>query len=318
MLCHRLTLSIQHPRTDIGAMDGGVAARRPARATAHEAGVIQFSNHNLARANLHLGVAFQAKVIVPLHEQLLVDRTVGRMTRRATVAQRFVLEGERSGLFPMTLRARFVEPRHGQSARRFENVAPVGIMAIHAIHSGFHDRMVMWQVELRVNFQMALVTTRRVFARVHDELSPAASRRNVFAPGPMTGFAARHAGPLQIVLVKPAMRAGRKNTRDVGVAVRASPVSDKGCSLDLRRHDHGSVQRRARTECQSEKPNHGQSHGRAQTPCLFAERTRMRLHRYAKSDGQPMRQTGSLGIKAVPRAGCMNWESAGLPLFFKP
>jgi hypothetical protein len=48
----------------------------------------------------------------------------------AAFAHGAVLKNERPRLFAMARRARFIPARHGQPARRFENVRPVRIMAI--------------------------------------------------------------------------------------------------------------------------------------------------------------------------------------------
>jgi hypothetical protein len=53
-----------------------MTSRRPARAAPHEIGVIHFAYEKLPRSkrvlSLHLRVAFQAEVIVPLRKELPV------------------------------------------------------------------------------------------------------------------------------------------------------------------------------------------------------------------------------------------------------
>jgi len=195
------------------------------------------------RAGLDLGMAFQAQVVVPFHQQLLIDRAVRRVARRAAFPQRLVFEGKGPGLITMALRAGLIEPRHGQAARGLADVASVRVVAIHTVHPVFDDRVMMGQIELGMNLEMALVAGRRIFPWIDNEFSASAAGRDVFAAGAMTRFASGHARPLEIVLVKPPMRAGRKNPSDVRVAVRAALVADKTRALNLRWSDDGALQR---------------------------------------------------------------------------
>ena len=213
--------------------------------------MVQLADHHQARASLHLSMTLQTKVIVAFQEQLLVDRAMRTMARRAALAQRFVFEGEWPGLLAMTLGAGLIQLSHRQPAGRLPDVAPVRVVTIDTIDSIFHDRMVVRQLELRLNFEVALITTRRVFSGIHDELSPTASHGDVLAARPVARFAAGHAGPFQLVLVKSAMRAGVENSRDVGVAIRAGFVSDEYRSFDIRRRHKSAVHRGTGTENQT-------------------------------------------------------------------
>lgn len=253
------SVSIQHPRTDVGPVHGRVATRRPASASAHEAGMILFADDDLSRCALDLGMAFQAQIVVAFHKQFLVDRAMRGMTRRAAFPQRFVFEGKGPGLIAMALRAGLIETRHGQAVGGFADVASVRVVAIDAVHPVFEDRMVMRQIELGMDLEMALVAGRRILAGVEDEFPSSAARGHVLAAGAVTRFASGHARPLEIIFVKPAMRAGRKNPGDVRVAVRATLVPDKGRALDLRRSNDGALQRRARTQGHDKEPDGGQT-----------------------------------------------------------
>ena len=80
-----------------------VATSGPACPLAQQQRVIGVSNENLpGRLVLYLRVAFQAEVRIILHEQLTVNRTVGRMTNHAAFAQGFMLEHEWAALLAMT------------------------------------------------------------------------------------------------------------------------------------------------------------------------------------------------------------------------
>ena len=123
---------------------------------------------------LVLRMASQAKVRVAIVEHFAVDRAMWVVTRGATLAHGFVLEHNRARLLAMTLGAAFVEPRHRQSAGRFENVVAMRVVALNTIHFAFNHGMMLRQVKFRLNFEVALKTRRRVFAGINDEFVLAA------------------------------------------------------------------------------------------------------------------------------------------------
>ena len=174
--------------------------------------------------SLDLCVAAHTKIRIAFNEHFLVDRTVRAMTDDAAFAHRRMRENEWPGLVAMTLRTAFILPRHGQSARRFENVASVWIVALHAVHVALDDRMVMRQIKFRVNVKVALKTGSGVFARVDDEIGT--PRLDVFAARPVTGFAAGLASHRRIARMNPRVRAGGEFLDDVLVAIRAGLVAD--------------------------------------------------------------------------------------------
>lgn len=106
-----------------------------------------FSRSQRAR---RLGVTFQTKIIVPLDKHLRIDRAVRLVASGAALAQRFVFERVRFGLLAVTLRAAFIEARHGQPAFRFHDVHSVRIVALDTIHLRFEDGMMLRQVKLGV------------------------------------------------------------------------------------------------------------------------------------------------------------------------
>lgn len=115
------------------------------------------------------------------------------MANHTALAQRFVFENDRTGFPAMALGAALIKPRHGQPARGLKNVAAMRIVALDAIHPAFRNRMVLRQLKLGVNLQVALLANRWIFAGVDDEILSAA-RRNMFAAGAVTQFASRIAG----------------------------------------------------------------------------------------------------------------------------
>jgi hypothetical protein len=135
-----------------------------------------------------------------------------------------MLEHDRTRLFPMTLRAAFIQAGHGQSARRFEDVAAVGIVALDAIHPAFQDWMMMGQLKFALDCQVALQAGSRILARVDDEFVSAACF-DVFAARPVTRFTSGSVFPLARRM-NAGMGAGRKALDDRGMAIHASFVAD--------------------------------------------------------------------------------------------
>ena len=117
---------------------------------------------------LDLGMASQTKIHIPLREQLGVDRAVRVMAGRAPLAHRGMLENKRARLFAMAGGASFVKPRHSQAATRLENIAPMRVVALRAIHLVFKQRMMLRQPELGLHGAMAFKTGGGILARVDD------------------------------------------------------------------------------------------------------------------------------------------------------
>src|SRR5437773_7224458 len=118
-----------------------------------------------------------------------------------------MLEHERPCLLAMTLGTVLVQPRHRQSAGRHENVGAMRIMALHAVHAAFQDRMVLRKAELSVDVQVTLETGGRVSPRVDDELAAATTCFDVLAAGAMAGLAAGLAGQFRALKMQAAVRA---------------------------------------------------------------------------------------------------------------
>ena len=194
-------------------MNGCMAAGRPASAHFEEGSMQHVADVDLSRGRcgtLDLGVATQTEIRIALCKQLSIQRSVRAVANSATFAQRLVLENHGPRLFAMTLRAAFVPAGHGQAGLGFEDVSAVRIMALHTIHPPFNDRMMLRQVKLALNVDVALETSGRVLARIDDEFGPPA-RLDMFAAGAVAGFAtgaARHGVSARI---SARMRTGRKD-----------------------------------------------------------------------------------------------------------
>ena len=104
-------------------------------------------------------------------------------------------------------------------------------------------------MHLRFHIDVTLKTGERILAGIHDELSPAAACRDMFASGAVAGFAPRRTGPERVIPVKQAVWAGRENARDFCVALHASGVSREAGSRDGGWLNRGACQARTGT-CQ--------------------------------------------------------------------
>jgi len=162
-----------------------MAAGAPTCALAQKLVVPLKSDIDLALRTLHLGMTFQAKVRITLDQKLPIHRTMRVVADSAAFPQCLMFKNEWAGLFTMTLSAALVEPCHRQTAARFENVGPVRIVTLHAIHPPFNDRMMLRQIEFSMRLQMALKTGSRIFSRIDNKSGAPAPGLNVFAAWPM-------------------------------------------------------------------------------------------------------------------------------------
>jgi len=179
-----------------------------------------------ARA-LDLRMTFEAEIEIALDEQLGVNAAVRAVADRTALPQRRMLKDEGPGLFPVALSTGFAQPRHGQPAGRFVDVAAVRIMALHAVHLFLRHRVVLGELELRLFLAMALETSRRVLAGIENELASPAAAGDMQAGRPMARFTARLPNGTSVFEVDSEVGAGRKDASDALVAVGASFVADE-------------------------------------------------------------------------------------------
>jgi hypothetical protein len=179
---------------DIGAVNGAVTTCTPAGTAAQEGRVGNVTDVDLSGGGVHLGVALEAKIIVPLNEHLVRNRTVRLMTDRAAFPESFVFVDDWPGLFAMTLSAAFVQPCHSRcgaraktsAVRGLENVGSMGIVALHAIHALFENGMMVRKFELRMRLDVTIETGLRLPAGIDDEFSAPAPGLGMQAAGAMT------------------------------------------------------------------------------------------------------------------------------------
>ena len=162
-------------------MHGRMAGGTPATSARDEHAVVIFTDVQTARA-LHLCMTSQAEVRVRLNEHFPVHGTMWMVTRRAAFPQRFMLKDETAGLIAMAARALLVQSRHGQAARRFHDVTAVRIVALHTVHLPFANGMMLREVEVSVDFEMAREARLRIPARIENEFS-SSTGCDVFAAG---------------------------------------------------------------------------------------------------------------------------------------
>jgi len=225
-----------------------VAARRPARSTRNVGRVIDIPDVKSPgrRRVLHLRMATEAKIVVPLRQHLVVDGAVRHVAGRASVAQRFVLINVRLGLLAMALGASVIEPRHRQaSAGGLHDVRTVRIVALHAVHLALQHGMVLGKTQLSVNLQVAGQARLRIASWIDDEPPAPPTHRDVFAARAMAGFAACLVLHRCALKEDPRMRAGSKFAHIVRVTFVTRLVAGKRGAFDHRRLHHRPLHRRA-------------------------------------------------------------------------
>jgi hypothetical protein len=249
-------------------MHRGMTAGAPTRSLPEQERVRNIADINFSRLLiLHLGMALQAQVGIILDEELAIDGAVGIVAHRAAFPHRLMLEHKWPRLLPVALRAILVEPRHGQPARWFQNVAAVRIVAFHAIHFPFHHRMALGQMKLGLGLQVALETSCRVLSRIDDEPAATASCLHMLAAGSMATLATSLAAQRFSRSVNPRMRTHRKHADDIRVAFSAGFIADVFSSGDFGRGERGAGDRRARHENQGQSATQRPDSGRlAQNP----------------------------------------------------
>ena len=170
-------------------------------------------------------MALEAEIVIPLYEQFGVDRAVWTVTNGAAFAHGFVLEDEGLGLVAMTLGAGLVEASHRKTGGGFHDVGAVRVMALNAIHFAFKHGMMLRQVEFGVGFEMAIQTTRRVFAGVENKFPPPTAAGDVLAAGAVACFAAAWASFGVRPEMHPRVRTSGKLAHVVGVAGQAGLIA---------------------------------------------------------------------------------------------
>jgi hypothetical protein len=211
-------------------MHGRMTAGAPTGSLTQPGGVGNIASEDFARHPLDLRMTFEAEIGIALHEELAIDRAVRVMANDATFPHRLVFENKGTGLLPMTLSAAFVLASHCQATLWLEDIRAMRIVALKAIHVPFIYRMPLRQMELRFDLRMALITRRRIFGRIHDELPAAAARFDMFASRAVARFTTGRAGHRRVLHLHPRMWTGRKDPGDVAVAFDARSITHELCA----------------------------------------------------------------------------------------
>ena len=230
-----------------------MATGRPASALLQQRRVILAADEDgTARATrLYLRMALEAEILITLHEQFAVHRTVRLMTNHATLAHRLVFERNWARLLAMTGGASLVHTSYGRSTFRLEDVATMRVVALHTVHPVLEDGMVLGQFELGVRGQVTFQTGGGVFAGIDDEL-PRPAAGNVQAAGAVTGFAtALPHHRTRGLKVNPRVRTRGKRAHIVGVTIHARAVTDIICTGNFQRIRQGAWHGGARIENQN-------------------------------------------------------------------
>ena len=156
-----------------------------------------------------------------------------------------MLQDDRFALLPMAGGAVLVKPGDGQAGRGLKDIAPVRVMALHAIHPVLEDRVMMRQMKFGMRRQVALEATGRIAPRVDDKLAPPAPGGDMLAGGPVARFTSGRSFQLGRVNVDPGVRAARKMPRDRTMTIHADLVADVFGAGDLRRADDRPMKRGA-------------------------------------------------------------------------
>jgi hypothetical protein len=199
--------------------------------------VIDIADINLSRCNTlpgHLCVAAETQVYVGLRQHLCINGAVRAMASRATLSQSWVFKHKGPRLLFVTLSAVFIQPGHCQPACRLHDVTPVRIMALHAIHLLFQDRMMLRQVKFPFDRSMALETSRRILSRIGNEFSASATPLNMEASRAVACFATSLPGSIRGFQMNSSVGTGRKNARDFSVALHTRFIAHERCARNIR------------------------------------------------------------------------------------
>lgn len=224
--------------------------------------MIDIADDDRATHRLLLEVTLEAKRLVTLIQQSLIDRAMRRMTDGATFTHRFVLVDKWTALSCVTLKASVVLAkercpasmhmtlRHTRGAA-LHRIALVRFMAVDAAHLSFQDRVMMRQLKVSPNIQVTLQTGFRFFPGINDQVGCAATLRMKTARA-MARFAAGVLGVCSCRL-DPRMGGGAEIANDLLVAIGAF-VSPN----ELRaRHRRRSYDGAAVVECSAGEKSQG-------------------------------------------------------------
>ena len=130
--------------------------------------MIHLTDEHPIGTGLHLRMATQTEVGITLHQHAAVYRAVWVVTGHAPLAQCLVLEDVRPGLLLVATDANGISLLRAQSAGDLVNVSTVRLVAVDTGHLPLEDAMMVRQGEFAVGRHVALETSLRIGAGIHD------------------------------------------------------------------------------------------------------------------------------------------------------
>lgn len=196
--------------------------------------MIAAADQNHSRLYLLLEVAFEAKVLVSLRQELVVNCSMRVMAGCAAFPDGFMLENKRPALSNVTLGAG-VGLRSESKRSAMSRLPAVRVVAITATHLPVADRMVMRQLKAPFHFQVARETNFRIPVGIDDGIARPA-RLVVDATGTVATLTSHIFGVLPFSHETSVGGSG-KMFINLAVAFRAGLGTDKRCSRNFRWHE---------------------------------------------------------------------------------
>jgi len=213
------------------------------------------------RTSLILGVAPQAEVRVALHQKFSVYRAVRGVTDGTTFTEGRVLENKRPSLRPMAGSTGLVKSRHGQTSRRFENVATMRVVALRAIDFLLRQRVVLGEMKFGLGGPMAFKTGSGIFPGVDYEFTPPSAACDMQAARAVAGFAPCLACGTRVLQTDAHVSTRREDSANVRMTLSTRLVTDKSGSGDLGGSRQCKRSRRTRIDQQQRPGGNRQNAG---------------------------------------------------------
>jgi hypothetical protein len=187
-------------------------------------------------------MAAQAEIIVPGDEHLWIHGAVRIMAGGAALEHRVVFEDERTGLLRVALGAGLVGGREIERPT-LDRIALVRVVAVAARNFSREHRMRVRETHLTAFIQVTLETRFRRLAGIDDGAAGAAAL-DVDAGRAVACFAPGVAG-LAVVQCQPRVGGATEMRGLVFMTLHALLRPHECGARDLRRRDHGSIDRYA-------------------------------------------------------------------------
>ena len=130
--------------------------------------MVHLANKHPVCTGLHLSMTPQTQVGIALHQHAAVYRAVRVVAGDAALAQCLVLEDVRPGLLLVAANAHGVSLLRAQPTGDLMDVLAVWFMTINTGHPPLEDAMMVRQGEFAVGRHVALETSLRFGAGIHD------------------------------------------------------------------------------------------------------------------------------------------------------